>query len=163
MITVKNPPAADMSGAQRTVRAYQQSLESQISKLVNATLDEILAEAKKRTPVSEEGSHPTNSPGALRRSGKKIKERGETKGSVQFGDENAPYAVYVHENLGFNKPSHRVGEGKFLENAVDEVLPEFFARLKLICEGKSYTVSESMEVAGQDGGMETTRSNTTSF
>lgn len=145
MITGNTPQNDGTQKVKEQTKKLEQTLDQKVSKIVNATLDAILANAKSRTPVSEEGSRPTYSPGALRRSGRKRKKRGETKGSVAFGGPEAPYAVYVHENLGYNvDQGHRVGEGKFLEKAVDEELPEMVQKLKHVMD--DFSLSSSMSI-----------------
>jgi tetrahydromethanopterin S-methyltransferase subunit G len=111
------PEPIPADNIERKVREYVQSLEQKLSKEVNAILDELLAEARRRVPVEE---------GDLKASGRKVKERGELHGYVVFGGKDAPHAAYVHEILTYH---HDQGEAKYLENAVDELRGEAVQRI----------------------------------
>lgn len=138
-------PKGEGGRALRNRRRTTKSVKQQISALINETLDKILRDAQKNTPVSEDGSYVEGEkydPGNLKASGVKVKRAGATEGFVAFGDTreyggtNAPYAVYVHENWGHNAPyaerHPRGGKGKFLERAALKAKPAYFRQLKHI-------------------------------
>ena len=132
------------------LRTRKLGLKEAISKEVNHSLEDILALAKSRAPRSDKGSAPTWIPGALRRSGKKIKERGETNGEVTFGDENAPYAMYAHEET---EHYHKFPTmPKFLERAADDVEPDFLERIKEVTAGvlTGNVVKTPDEITGEE-------------
>ena len=82
---------------------------------LQAEAEIIMTEAKRRTPVRY---------GHLRASGfvEPVQAKGRRNVSVTlgFGGPSAPYAVYVHENL---RASHKVGQAKFLESAMNDAAP----------------------------------------
>ena len=128
-VTTKDVSAGPLK---QKVRQKTQSLEQKMSKLINSFLDEVLAEARRRVPVDE---------GDLKASGRKIKERGELHGYVIFGDEDAPHAAYVHEILTYH---HDQGEAKYLENAIEDLRPEFIQRINATVGGASYSFTMRM-------------------
>ncbi len=79
-----------------------------------------LREAIRRTPRDT---------GALRKSGKisEVKKSERTCSiNISFGGEQAPYAIYVHEDL---EAYHPVGQAKFLESVLLESRPHMAKRL----------------------------------
>lgn len=55
-----------------------------------------------------------------------VADGAEVAGKIRVGGPAAGYAAHVHENL---EARHKVGEAKFLENAVRRAVPRFAARV----------------------------------
>ena len=80
-----------------------------IVRALDLSAESIITEAKLRTPVDH---------GLLKASySKDIDDHNSDKNIKVTISNNQEYAVYVHENL---EAFHKVGEAKFLENAVNE-------------------------------------------
>lgn len=102
-----------VSGFDQVIGSLQRMLrtKTEYERLLEEEADKIKAVSDTRVPVLT---------GKLKRSGKRhpAETHGdETSVLISYGGDNAPYAVYVHENLGAKHPN---GQEKFLESAVLE-------------------------------------------
>lgn len=104
-----------------TVTANISRLRKNLPKAALAALyadaQQIEAVSRSRTPVLT---------GALRDSHETILFEGEARVTITVGGSDAPYAIYVHENLSANHP---IGQAKFLETALLEAVPEMAGRI----------------------------------
>ena len=94
-----------------------EAFKEKVRRAVRAECAVILKDAWRRTPKQT---------GTLRESiYQRIVEESDTRMVVELGY-TAPYAGRVHEDLSM---SHRVGEAKFLEYAVQSAVPTFTANV----------------------------------
>ncbi len=100
---------------------FIKATEEETRNAVHEEAEAILKEARNRTPVRF---------GALKASGQVVDETPlgshDVKVVIGFGGPDAPYAIFVHENL---EAKHTTGRAKFLESAVQDAVPGMSARI----------------------------------
>lgn len=115
--------SASMSMKTDNFKDIAARMASALGKGVHGAAQEIMNDAKKRTPVKT---------GALRASGTVSEPMVDGKGvycELRFGGAAASYAIFVHERTNARHP---VGEAKFLENAVIEGKDKYGGQLASI-------------------------------
>lgn len=128
-----------VTGIRKTGKAMQDfgdKLEQRAKASLYRKAQEVMTDAKRRTPVDD---------GHLRASGYVTRPTQEGSAwvcEVGFGGPAAPYALIQHEELGFR---HRVGEAKYLENAVKALAPEVLRDIQKV-------VTDSTKQNGGGGG-----------
>lgn len=105
----------------RRLRVAWDERKDKLADAMKAELEAVeLPEVIKRTPIDT---------GALRSTERVtdpiVTERTITVG-LEAGGPDAPYAIYVHENL---EAHHPVGQAKFLESVINESVPYLLGRI----------------------------------
>jgi hypothetical protein len=103
----------------KRINTTSTAFKSQSKRAISAELSIELREVDARTPVDKGNLKESN-----RIDGPTF-EGNTLRAYIRSGDENAPYALYVHEDL---EAFHRVGQAKYLESVLMESAPYLMAR-----------------------------------
>jgi hypothetical protein len=123
---VSNQAQADvaMDRLERIVNEIIENIEVLSFEELKEIASEIKELAQEKTPVDT----------GLLRATAYVSDDGKENVEVGYDrDGDAPYAVFVHENLEAN---HVNGEAKFLEKAIDETIPTILNRIRTKLAGE---------------------------
>lgn len=134
-------PGTSLQGFDATIalfKKYQGKAEQQADVIMSEFADRILKKSLEYCPMDT---------GALRASARVIKGNQPTEYTIVYGSgagggfRDSYYAVYVHEIPKANYTTPGTG-WKYLERAVDEIVPEIIAEFPKKFAGTSYGAAE---------------------
>lgn len=102
------------------VQLFAEGLHEAIGPALQEEMKIELEHARERTPIRDGFLRGSYKLGEIERWGKSVRV------GILVGGAEAPYALYVHENLDAH---HEVGEPKFLERTLRESRPFMAARV----------------------------------